>query len=47
METKNYGRHFSLLRKDCFPLPPLTEQKRIVERLDSLMFEIDMLDTEI
>lgn len=40
METKNYGRHFNLLSNQLFPVPPLSEQQRIVEKLDLLLDEV-------
>ena len=36
-----------LKKKVCFPLPPLEEQKRIVEKIDSLMILCDELEKEI
>ena len=45
--TKNYGRHFGLLKSSPIPLPPLLEQKAIVEKVESLMQKLDKLETEI
>ena len=33
---RGYARHYSLLQKECFHLPPLAEQSRIVNCIDSL-----------
>lgn len=42
--TRNYGRHFKLLNSKLIPLPPLSEQKRIVDRLEELLPLCDALD---
>ena len=39
--SRGYSRHFSLLKKSLFQLPPMTEQKRIVERIKSFIEQID------
>jgi len=39
--SRGYSRHFSLLKKALFPLPPMAEQKRIVESIKSIMEQID------
>ena len=37
LPQKDYGRHFSLLKKYQIPIPPIEEQQRIVEQLDKLL----------
>ena len=37
LPQKDYGRHFSLLKKYQIPIPPIEEQQRIVETLDRLL----------
>lgn len=37
----------SKLFKGLFPLPPLTEQKRIVEKVDTIMIMLDELENEL
>ena len=41
LKDRGYARHFSLLCKENFYMPPLSEQHRIVEKLDKIMPEID------
>lgn len=36
-ELGGYSRHYKFIKDKLIPLPPLAEQKRIVERLDALM----------
>ena len=36
IHNKGYARHYTLLRKECLNLPPLSEQVRIVERIEYL-----------
>lgn len=38
-----YSRHFSILKEIEFPLPPLTEQNRIVAKLDSLFAQLETI----
>ena len=41
LRIRGYARHYSLLRGCFIPIPPLAEQKRIVERLETLRPLID------
>jgi len=36
LPNKGYSRHFKFLKASSFPIPPLAEQRRIVEKLDQL-----------
>jgi len=40
LESRGYARHFKLLRESEIPLPPLSEQKKIVKILDEKMRKI-------
>ena len=40
---RGYARHFSLLNKELFPLPPLSIQHRIVEKIEEVFAAIDKL----
>ena len=42
--TRNYGRHFSLLSSAPIAIPPIEEQKRIVDKLEDLLPLCDALD---
>jgi len=41
IEDKGYARHFQLLEKELFPLPPLTTQQAIVAKIEELFSELD------
>jgi type I restriction enzyme S subunit len=41
IKSLGYSRHFKLIKKMSFYLPPLPEQKRIVAKLDTLFAKID------
>lgn len=43
IRTLGYARHFKLLKEKSFPVPFLSEQERIVERLDAAFAQIDEL----
>jgi len=38
---KGYARHYQHLEKEYIPIPPLPEQQRIVDKIDSLFSELD------
>lgn len=42
-----YSRHFSILKEIEFPLPPFTEQTRIVAKLDSLFVALENIKKSI
>ena len=37
LRNRGYARHYSLLKEECLPLPPLAEQKRIVAAIEKFM----------
>ncbi len=41
---RGYARHFSLLNKELFPLPPLSIQKAIVAKIEELLPLVDEYD---
>ena len=40
---RGYARHYSLLQKECFTLPPIAEQIRIVNCIDQLFSQLDSI----
>lgn len=46
LESRGYGRHYSILLSNLFPLPPLAEQHRIVAKVDQLMTLCDELEVK-
>jgi len=46
LPKKGYARHFQFLEKSYIPLPPLSEQKVIIERLDNIMDTINELEKQ-
>jgi type I restriction enzyme S subunit len=41
IEDKGYARHFQLLEKELYPLPPLKTQQQIVSKIEELFSELD------
>ena len=39
--SRGYARHFQLLRDSQIPVPPLSEQKRIADKLDTVLARVD------
>lgn len=45
LSNRGYARHYSILKNVPFPLPPLEEQKAIVEVVNQLFAEVEQLET--
>ena len=42
--NRGYARHYSLLKNQFFPIPPLSEQQRIVAQIEELFTQIDAIE---
>lgn len=47
IRNRGYARHYSLLKKENFPLPSLAEQKEIVAKIESLLAKVTELEEQI
>lgn len=47
LPNKGYARHFQFLRSSKIALPPLNEQKRIAEKIDTLLARVDSCQTHL
>lgn len=47
IRNRGYARHYSLLKKENFPLPSLADQKEIVAKIESLLAKVTELEEEI
>ncbi len=47
IENKGYARHYSLLSKVPLFIPPLKEQKRIVNAIDAILEVMDIISAEL
>lgn len=47
IENRGYSRHFQFLQKEFFPLPPLAEQHRIVEKIETYFSFLDTIENQI
>jgi len=47
IENRGYSRHFGILQKFSFPLPPLAEQERIVEKIEQIFALIDRIEVKL
>ena len=47
IEDRGYGRHFQFIDKYFYALPPLTEQQRIVSKIEELFSLLDQIQTNL
>ena len=47
IEDRGYGRHFALLSNSLCPLPPLAEQKRIMDRIEEIFASLDEISLHL
>ena len=45
IENRGYSRHFQFLQKEFFPLPPLQEQHRIVQKIETYFSFLDTIES--
>lgn len=43
IENRGYGRHFQFIDKYLYAIPPLAEQKRIVEKIENVFAQLDQI----
>lgn len=43
MPNRGYARHYSILKETFIPIPPLSEQRRIVAKLEELLKQVEKL----
>ena len=47
LKNRGYARHYTLLKSQFIPLPPLPEQKRIVTKIEELLKFLDILQSSL
>ncbi len=47
IQDKGYSRHFGQIKKFSYPLPPLSEQHRIVSKIEELFAQLDRIEAEL
>ena len=47
IENRGYSRHFQFLQKEFFPLPPVKEQLRIVQKIESYFTFFDIIENNL
>ncbi|WP_198541646.1 restriction endonuclease subunit S [Capnocytophaga gingivalis] len=47
IENRGYSRHFQFLQKEFFPLPPLAEQHRIVQKIETYFSFLDTIEDSL
>ena len=47
LKNRGYARHYTLLKSQFIPLPPLPEQKRIVAKIEELLKFVDILQSSL
>ena len=47
IENRGYSRHFQFLQKEFFPLPPLQEQHRIVQKIETYFSFLDTIENSL
>ena len=47
IKNRGYGRHFGLLSKEEYLIPPLKEQHRIVSMLETIELQLDTISAEL
>lgn len=47
IENRGYSRHFQFLQKEFFPLPPLAEQYRIVQKIETYFSFLNTIESNL